>query len=77
MNFPLIVSDTKILSGKPVIKGSRISVESILELIASGGSVAQIAETYPHLSVEAIQQAIGFAAYNLRNDSFYEIISAA
>ena len=73
MNFSLISSDPRILGGKPVIKGTRISVEFILELIASGGSVAQIAENYPHLSIEAIQQAISFAAYNLRNDSFYKI----
>ncbi len=77
MDFPLIVSDSKILGGKPIIKGTRISVEFILELVASGGSVAQIAESYPHLSIAAIQQAISFAANNLRNDSFYEITSVA
>lgn len=77
MNFSFIVSDPAILGGKPIIKGSRISVEFILELIASGGSVSQIAERYPHVSTEAIQQAIFFAAYNLRNDSFFEITSAA
>jgi len=73
MNFPHITSDPDILGGKPVIKGTRISVEFILELIASGGSVNQIADVYPHLSVNAIQQAISFAAYNLRNDAFYEM----
>ncbi len=73
MNFPHITSDPDILGGKPVIKGTRISVEFILELIVSGGSVSQIAEVYPHLSVEAIQQAVSFAAYNLRNDAFYEM----
>ncbi len=36
MDFPLIVSDSKILRGKPIIKGTRISVEFILELVASG-----------------------------------------
>lgn len=72
MNFPHITSDPDILGGKPVIKGTRISVEFILELIVSGGSVSQIAEIYPHLSTESIQQAISFAAYNLRNDAFYE-----
>ncbi len=73
MNFPHITSDPDILGGKPIIKGTRISIEFILELIVSGGSVGQIAEIYPHLSVEAIQEAISFAAYNLRNDAFYEV----
>ncbi len=73
MNFSHITSDPGILGGKPVIKGTRISVEFILELIVSGGSVSQIAETYPHLPVEAIRQAVSFAAYNLRNDAFYEM----
>jgi uncharacterized protein (DUF433 family) len=39
--------------------------------------VIQITESYPHLTTEAVQQAISFAAYNLRNDFFYEINSAA
>ncbi len=73
MNFPYITSNPDILGGKPVIKGTRISVEFILELIVSGGSVSQIAEIYPHLSIESIQQAVSFAAYNLRNDAFYEM----
>lgn len=73
MSFPYITSDPDILGGKPIIRNTRISVEFILELIVSGGSVSQIAETYPHLPVEAIQQAVSFAAYNLRNDAFYEV----
>jgi uncharacterized protein (DUF433 family) len=77
MNFPYITSNAQILGGKPIIKGTRISVEFILELVASGGSVIQITESYPHLTTEAVQQAISFAAYNLRNDFFYEINSAA
>ncbi len=77
MNFPYITSNAQILGGKPIIKGTRISVEFILELVASGGSVAQIAKSYPHLTIDAIQQAISFAAYNLRNDFFYEINTAA
>ena len=62
MSFPCITSDPDVLGGKPIIRNTRISVEFILELIASGGSVSQIAETYPHLSVEAIQQAVSFAS---------------
>jgi uncharacterized protein (DUF433 family) len=77
MVFPYIISDSNILGGKPIIKGTRMSVEFILELLQSGASVNAIAEAYPHVPLEAIQQAIAFAAYNLRNDSFYEMTPAA
>ena len=77
MDFSCITSNPQILGGKPIVKGTRISVEFILELIASGGSVSQITASYSQLTTESVQQAIGFAAYNLRNDLFYEISSAA
>lgn len=77
MNFSFITSNSEILGSKPIIKGTRISVEFILELIASGGSIHQIAVSYPQLSIEAIKQAVSYAAYNLRNDSFVEFDSAA
>lgn len=73
MSFSYITSEPDILGGKPIIRNTRISMEFILELIVSGGSVSQIAETYPHLPVEAIQQAVSFSAHNLRNDAFYEV----
>lgn len=66
MNFPYITSDPEILRGKPIIKNTRISVEFILELVASGGSVS-LAESYPHLSVEAIEQAVAFAEQSWTN----------
>jgi uncharacterized protein (DUF433 family) len=66
--FDRILSDPAILGGKPCIKGTRISVEFILELVASGGSVNEIVKTYPHLAPEDVQQAILFAAESLKND---------
>ncbi|MDQ3020380.1 MAG: DUF433 domain-containing protein [Bacteroidota bacterium] len=48
--YPNIISDSKILGGKPVIKGSRINVEMILEFISSGASIDDIVLTYLHLS---------------------------
>ncbi|MDM8007074.1 MAG: DUF433 domain-containing protein [Phycisphaerae bacterium] len=57
--FERIESNPGILGGKPCIKGTRISVESILELIASGASRADILRDYPHLTAEDVEQAIG------------------
>ncbi len=61
-NFPHIVSNPNILGGKPVIKGSRISVDLVLEWIASGASIPTIHQQYPHLSEEALQEALRYAA---------------
>ncbi len=66
--FDQIISDPAILGGKPIIRGTRISVEMILEWIASGGSRDQIVASYPHLTTEAVEQAISYAASSLKND---------
>ncbi len=50
-----ITANAKILGGKPVIKGTRISVEFILELMASGVNESEILADYPHLTREDIQ----------------------
>lgn len=56
-----IISDPKILGGKPIIAGTRISVELILDRIASGMSVKEILKDYPHLTTNQIQAAISYA----------------
>ena len=58
----LIISNPKIMMGKPVIKGTRITVELILEKIASGESVDQILNEHPRLTHEAIQSSCAFAS---------------
>lgn len=55
----------KIMMGKPVIKGTRITVELILDKIANGETFEQIIEAHPSLTVEAIRAAIAFAAESL------------
>lgn len=60
MSQSLIVSNPKILGGKPVISGTRISVELILDRIASGMSTKEILKDYPHLKTNQIQAAISF-----------------
>ncbi|MEM6784537.1 MAG: DUF433 domain-containing protein [Bacteroidota bacterium] len=66
--FDRIVSDPAILGGKPVVKGTRLSVGLLLELVASGGTVASIVEAYPHLAAEDVEQALRFAAYQIEHE---------
>ena len=68
-----ITSNPAVLGGKPCIRGTRISVEMILEWIASGGSVVQIVEQYPHLNTEAVKEAIQYAAEYLNNEVLVEV----
>lgn len=68
---PYIHSDPKILLGKPVVKGTRLSVEFILGLFAEGWTQQQILESYPTLNAIAIQAIFAFAAECLKEDVFY------
>jgi uncharacterized protein (DUF433 family) len=70
----MIVSDPKVMMGKPVIAGTRITVELILEKLAAGETTEQILESHPRLTREAIQAALGFAAEALRYDVIYPIV---
>ncbi len=64
--YTRIVSDPAILGGKPVIKGTRTSVEFLLELFASGATRHEILEAYPHLTPEDIEEALRYAADALK-----------
>ena len=57
--------------GKPTVAGTRITVEQILEKLASGETIEQILKAHPRLTEEAIYAAIGFAAEALRADIVY------
>ena len=61
MQEQLIVSNPKVMMGKPVIAGTRITVELILEKIAAGETIEQILDAHPRLTREAIQAALSFA----------------
>lgn len=63
--------------GKPVIIGTRITVELVLENIAAGETFEQILEAHPRLTDEAIRAAIAFAAEALRADVIYPIMEPA
>lgn len=72
-----IVSDPNIMMGKPVVAGTRITVELILEKLAAGETVEQILEAHPRLTREAIQAALTFAAEALRADVVYPLAEGA
>jgi uncharacterized protein (DUF433 family) len=58
-----IVVDPKILAGKPVIRGTRLAVEFILELLAAGQSESEILASYPGLEREDILACLAYASY--------------
>ncbi len=63
-----ITSDPSIMSGKPVVSGTRITVESILERLAAGESVEQVVSAHPNLTREGVQAALEYAAESLGAD---------
>ena len=67
----LIQSDPEIMMGKPVIAGTRITVESILDKLAAGETPEQILEAHPRLSRNAIVASLAYAADVLRSDVIY------
>ena len=70
-----IVIDGKILGGKPVIKGTRIPVYLIVEMVANGMSIKEILKAYPELSEEDVKAALRYAASLLKRETYYEISS--
>lgn len=70
--FDRIASNPEVLGGKPCIKGTRISVEMILELLASGASHRDIVQTYPHIEARDVEQATRYAARFMHNEVIIE-----
>lgn len=63
-----VVSVPGVLGGKPVIKGTRLSVEFILELLSSGMSVVDVVKEYPQLKPADVYAAISYAAKSLKHE---------
>ena len=63
--------DPKVLVGKPVIKGTRIAVEFLMELLAEGWTHEQILKNYPNLTSDDIQAALHYAAETLKQERVY------
>ena len=68
-----ILVDPKIMLGKPTIKGTRITVELILEKMAAGESVEDLLEAHPRLNQKMIFAAFAFAANALKGEIVYPI----
>jgi uncharacterized protein (DUF433 family) len=66
-----IVVNPKILVGKPVIKGTRIAVEFIMELLANGWTEEEILKNYPQLSSQDIRSALKYATEVLKEEKVY------
>jgi len=70
---PRIVLDPKILTGKPIIRGTRISVDFILELLASGWTESSILQEYPGIGHEDILACIRYAQEIVRSERVFSI----
>jgi uncharacterized protein (DUF433 family) len=68
-----IVSNPDVMMGKPVIAGTRITVELILEKLAAGETIDQLLEAHPRLTREGIFAGLDFAAQALRADVVYPV----
>lgn len=81
--FTHIAYDDEILGGKPHIIGTRLSIEFILELVATGATRDDMLKAYPQLTIEAIEEALRYAAqfYTVvtrvlnKNESLYKKLS--
>ena len=62
MVFDRITIDPKVCFGKPCIRGTRFTVEQIVDLVAEGNNIQQILSDFPHLEEEDIHQALSYAA---------------
>jgi uncharacterized protein (DUF433 family) len=71
-----ITFDDDILRGKPVIRGMRISVEMILELLAKGSTKQELLEDYPDLVSEDIQAALYYAHHIVAQEELFERTAA-
>lgn len=65
--------DPEVLAGKPVVKGTRLSVEFIIDLLAQGWSEADILQNYPGLTREDVQACLSYASAVLRAEKVYPL----
>ena len=72
-----IVSDKGILLGKPIIKGTRISVELIIELFESGWTEATILDNYPHLTKEQIKAVFSYIKECMQHELLFPMQKTA
>jgi uncharacterized protein (DUF433 family) len=61
----------QVLSGKPVVKGTRISVEHVIKLLADGWSEADVLRSYPHLTAQDVKACLAYAGDVLANERVF------
>jgi len=66
-----IVIDPQILVGKPTVRGTRLAVEFIIDLLAQGWTEAEILHNYPGLTHDDVQACLGYASATLRAEKVY------
>ena len=71
--YPHIAYDNEILSGKPHIVGTRLSIEFILELFASGATRDEVIKAYPQLTTDAVEEALRYAAHSIKNEILLDV----
>ena len=76
MEKQMIVTNPDVMMGKPVVAGTRITVELILEKLATGETIEQILEAHPRLTRGTVLAAIAFAGDALKGDTIYTLTEA-
>ena len=66
-----ITIDSEVLVGKPIIKGTRISVEFVLDLLGRGWTIEQILREYDHLTPNDIQASLAYASDMMKSERVY------
>jgi uncharacterized protein (DUF433 family) len=69
----IIVRNVAIMNGKPIIKGTRITVELILKKLSEGATIENIIEIYPHLSNAQILATLDYAATIIGNEELLDV----
>jgi len=73
MTTQRIVADPNVMMGKPVVEGTRITVEQILEELGAGRTIEELLEAHPRLTREGVLAAVRFGAEVLRADVSYPL----
>ena len=68
-----IAVDADVRVGKPVIKGARIAVELVIDLLARGYTAAEIVAQYDHVAIDDVQACLAYAAEVLRSEKVYAL----
>lgn len=68
-----IMADPDVLSGKPVVRGTRLAVEFLVDLLAEGWDEAEILANYPGLTGEDIRACLAYASHVLRSERVYPL----